>query len=131
MENATKALLIAAAILIAIVLISIGVFVLRQGQDAMSAADMSEAQILAFNANFKTYEGIQRGSQVKALLQRISNSNNKGEDSAMINVTYNGVTTNDAATIKAMTVTTASYYKVEFTENANTQLINSVTITAQ
>ena len=139
MENATKALLIAAAILIAIVLVSIGVFVLRQGQDAMSAADMSEAQILAFNANFKTYEGIQRGSQVKALLQRISNSNNKGDASTAIKVTITGVSdvslsaSKDASAIKnaAGKISTAAYYKVEFDENNNTQLIEKANITAQ
>lgn len=139
MENATKALLIAAAILIAIVLVSIGVFVLRQGQDAMSAADMSEAQILAFNANFKTYEGIQRGSQVKALLQRISNSNNKGDASTAIKVTISGVSdvtlsaSNDPSAIKnaAGKISTAAYYKVEFDENNNTQLIENANITAQ
>lgn len=139
MENATKALLIAAAILIAIVLVSIGVFVLRQGQDAMSAADMSEAQILAFNANFKTYEGIQRGSQVKALLQRISNSNNKGDASTAIKVTITGVSdvsltaSNDASAIKnaAGKISTAAYYKVNFDENNNTQLIENANIEAQ
>ena len=137
MENATKALLIAAAILIAIVLVSIGVFVLRQGQDAMSAADMSEAQILAFNANFKAYEGIQRGSQVKALLQRISNSNNKGDASTAIKVTAFNISnvtlsnTNNSSQIKnaAGKISTAAYYKIELKENPNTQLIESVNIT--
>ena len=127
MENATKALLIAAAILIAIVLISIGVFVLRQGQDAMSSVDMSESQILAFNANFKTYEGLQRGSQVKALQQRINTSNKKAaaaDNSTVINYVGGNV---DANT----TVETGSYYKVEFGENDNTGLINRVTITKQ
>ena len=128
MENATKALLIAAAILIAIVLVSIGVFVLRQGQDAMDSVDMSESQILSFNANFKSYEGLQRGSQVKALLQRIKTSNKKaaaGDNSTVIN--FNGGSINNADD----NVETGAYYKVTFGENNNTGLINEVTIQKQ
>ena len=45
MENATKALLIAAAILVAIIIISLGLAVVRQGQEAISSADMSEAEM--------------------------------------------------------------------------------------
>ena len=92
MENATKALLIAAAILIAIVLISIGVFVLNQGRDAMSSVDMSEAQIIAFNSKFEPYNGQKRGSDVKALIDRVNVSNKayvNGGEGAEIKVTGN------------------------------------------
>ena len=75
MENATKALLIAAAILIAIVLISIGVFVLRQGQEAVDSVNMSETEMLAFNSKFTSYEGKQRGSNVNALAQTVLSNN--------------------------------------------------------
>ena len=75
MENATKALLIAAAILIAIVLISIGVFVIRQGQQAVDSVNMSETEMLAFNSKFTSYEGKQRGSQVNALAQAVLSNN--------------------------------------------------------
>ena len=123
MENATKALLIAAAILIAIVLVSIGVFVLRQGQDAMDSVDMSEAQIIAFNSNFSSYEGIQRGSQVKALLQRIKTSNSKSDGSTTVDFDQTG-------DIKSVddTVNTAAFYTVDFDDNKSTGLINKVKI---
>ncbi len=127
MENATKALLIAAAILIAIVLVSIGVFVLRQGQDAMSSADMSEAQILAFNANFEPYKGIQRGSQVSALLTRIKNNNAKNEN--LIKGDSGSLFVNASGAVDTANLQTAGYYQVVFTPNAQTGLIDKVKIT--
>ena len=56
MENATKALLIAAAILIAIILISMGIAVVRQGQEAVQSVDMSDMEIQAFNSKFTKFE---------------------------------------------------------------------------
>jgi len=56
MENATKALLIAAAILITIILISMGIAVVRQGQEAVQSVDMSDMEIQAFNSKFTKFE---------------------------------------------------------------------------
>ena len=142
MENATKALIIAAAILIAIVLISIGVFVLRQGQDAMKSADMSEAQIMAFNSKFETYSGTQRGSQVNALLDRVIASNREQQaqvastdTSAYVEATH---TTASGAptTIIAKTAPTtladtnkaqsAAYYVVTITKDPKTGIVTKV-----
>lgn len=118
MENATKALLIAAAILIAIVLISIGVFVLRQGNDAMSTVDMSEAQILAFNSNFEPFAGTQRGSQVNALITRVNNSNAKQD-------TLQNITLTAPDTIK----TTAFYIVKIEKKNNNVGIVDTITVT--
>ncbi len=129
MENATKALLIAAAILIAIVLVSIGVFVLRQGQDAIDSVDMSEAQILSFNSQFESYTGTQRGSQVNALLQRIVSSNVKSKDSTPVTVEGDVTLSKDATSIPTG-VNTAAFYKVEVSErDTSTQLIKKIKIT--
>ena len=49
MENATKALLIAAAILIAIVVITLGVFVLGKGSSLVKEnSDMSDVEITTY-----------------------------------------------------------------------------------
>lgn len=134
MENATKALLIAAAILIAIVLISIGVFVLRQGQDAMSAADMSEAEILAFNSKFESYSGTQRGSQVNALIERVVSANRGAASGTDITLTVNNpsITINQSTTAvtDAQKVPTANFYNVTMTKSTDgTGLIRSITVT--
>ena len=52
MENASKALIIAGAILLAIVLISLGMIILGQGEDIVKNNGMNQAQITALNSKF-------------------------------------------------------------------------------
>ena len=71
MENASKALIIAGSILIAIMIISLGIYIFKQYSSfAKENADLSEQEISAFNSKITAYlgEGIS-GSQVNALLQ--------------------------------------------------------------
>lgn len=77
MENATKGLMIAGAILIAIVLIGIGVFLVSQAQGFMNQGgnQFSEMERSAFNSPFEGYEGKQSGSNVKALLTKLNSTN--------------------------------------------------------
>ena len=57
MENASKALIIAGAILLAILLISLGIMIFNQAQDTVNNSGMSQAQIQTFNNKFLKYEG--------------------------------------------------------------------------
>ena len=83
MENATKALLIAAAVLIAILLISLGVGVFNSASEQMESADLSEYQIQQFNDKFKKYENTSvSGSDVNALLDTVFNHNMAQEEAA-------------------------------------------------
>lgn len=75
MENASKALLIAAAIIIAVILIVIGVYVLGQGRQAIGNVNMSEQEIDAFNSKWEMYLGPQLGSNAKALINAVNNYN--------------------------------------------------------
>jgi hypothetical protein len=76
MENASKALIIAGAILISILIISFGVIILGQGSDVINNANMSEAEIAAFNKKFETYEGTNvRGSTLKQLAKTVATHN--------------------------------------------------------
>ena len=59
MENASKALIIAGAILLAILLISLGIMIFNQAQDTVDNSGMSQAEITAFNNKFLKYEGNQ------------------------------------------------------------------------
>ena len=79
-ENASKALIIAGAILLAILLISLGIMVFTQAQDAVTNSGMSEAEITAFNNKFLKYEGNQKGTMVKALIQEVLASNASTDD---------------------------------------------------
>ena len=70
MENASKALIIAGAILIAILLISVGIILVNAGKDVTETgtAGMASQKIQSFNAQFTAYEGSQTGSKLKALI---------------------------------------------------------------
>lgn len=89
MENATKALLIAAAILVAILIISLGLAVYNKAANATDSADLSQAQVQAYNEKFLKYEGTsKRGSEVNALLETVLNHNmTVADESQKIEVT--------------------------------------------
>lgn len=134
MENATKALLIAAAILIAIVLISLGVYVLSIGQNAMSGADMTEQEIATFNAKFTSYEGNNvMGSKVNALLQAVATNNvTEGTDGKQIEVKAGNGYAGETGKFTSVTkkANTGQAYTVKATTNA-TGLITEITITSR
>ena len=96
MENASKALLIAGAILLAILIIGVGiaVFTNAQGTIDSSMIAMTEQEISAFNSKFLMYEGEKvSGTQVKSLLSAAvtNDAENKDERSGkrvVISVTY-------------------------------------------
>ena len=84
MENATKALLIAAAVLVAILIITLGLVVYNMASETIdSAGDLSEYQIQQFNEKFTKYEGENKsGSEVNAMLKAVFNHNQAQEDNS-------------------------------------------------
>jgi len=81
MENASKALIIAGAILLSIAIIGIGMTVFTGAQDAVNKANMSEAEITTFNGKFEGYEGTRiSGSRIKQLLNAVRSHNNANID---------------------------------------------------
>lgn len=80
MENASKALIIAGAILLSIAIIGIGMYVYNNAADAMSGTDMTAEQVRTYNQTFTNYEGIQRGANVKTLCDTIANHNRTAAD---------------------------------------------------
>ena len=80
MENASKALIIAGAILLSILLISLGIMIFNQAQDTVNNSGMTEAEITAFNNKFLKYEGTQKGSVVKSLVNEVIASNAENSD---------------------------------------------------
>ena len=71
MENASKALIIAGAILLSILLISLGIMVFNQAQSTIDNSGMAQAEIEAFNNKFLKYEGIQKGTAVKSMINEV------------------------------------------------------------
>ena len=75
MENASKALIIAGAILLAILIISLGILIYNQASGVVANNTMSEVDIQTFNQKFTQYVGEQRGSAVRSLIQQVQASN--------------------------------------------------------
>ncbi len=83
MENASKALIIAGAILISILLISVGVLIMNSTGDTTKSVEDSAGQIAirTFNSNFTPYLGEhQTASQIRALVSAVNASNAKDSD---------------------------------------------------
>lgn len=92
MENASKALIIAGAILLAILLITLGIYIFQQAQSTVNNSGMSQAEIQTFNSQFTKYEGEKiKGSSVKSLIQEV-NVNNSQDESNEHQITVTGVT---------------------------------------
>lgn len=82
MENASKALIIAGAILISILLISVGIIIMNAINDPVQqGAGAAESQAIEmFNAKFVGYDGKQKGSSLKTLVSTVNASNGKDTD---------------------------------------------------
>lgn len=75
MENASKALIIAGAILLSILIIGVGIFIFTSAQGTIDSSlqSMTTQEINSFNSQFTSYQGdAVSGSNVKALLTNLA-----------------------------------------------------------
>ena len=122
MENASKALLFAAGILIAIILISVAIYLVNMSQQATTgvASTMTEMQLMQFNNKFEQYNGVRTGAQIKQLVNTINASNveNAGTD-LIVNITGEGIASatgsTDTCPQYTCTLGSAKKYKVTLT----------------
>ena len=114
MENASKAIIIAGAILIAIILVSIGVLVWKRyaGFASQNADDLRSQQIAEFNVKFQKYSvGEATAQDVRTIVNLANDYNQKyaADGEKIIIVKYKGNTA----------ITTWSDAKwIDFFENA-------------
>ena len=81
MENASKALIIAASVLLAILIVSLGVRIFNKAQSSYDDTDLDSSEITMFNSKFERYDNKRLGSQVKSLISYcISNANTNSEE---------------------------------------------------
>lgn len=152
MENASKALIIAGAIILAILIIGLGMFIYQKAAGAMNTDSIDAAKVDAYNAKFERYKGIITGSDARTLCNTITSHNrNTAEDSSQFvkitvgdentdvsNDTTNGAGADDSAATFNATLSNAiasiraGYsYKVTYGYEPGSGLIISVGLAKQ
>lgn len=137
MENASKALIIAGAILLAILIISLGIMIFTQAQDTIGNSGMSKAEIQSFNSQFTKYEGDKKGSEVKAMIQEVNTSNaadvQEGND-RQITITGTGITASSsdgktkAKTYSTSNIASTKKYNISISYDDNSGYVSTITI---
>ena len=124
MENASKALIIAGAILLSIAIIGIGMYVFGNAKTAVEGTDMTTQQVDTYNQTFTNYSGTQRGANVKTLCDRVAGHNRTAQDETeKVQVVYGGATADVAASdINEQQTTTQAINNIK-----NTQVKSGVT----
>ena len=75
MENASKALIIAGAILLSILLISLGIIVVNNTRTTIDKANVDQTAAETFNSKFEAYFGTKRtGSEARALMSAVKST---------------------------------------------------------
>ena len=133
MENATKALLIAAAVLIAILIITLGLVVYNNSANTVNQANLSSQEIQAQNEKFTRYNGNnKRGSEVNSLLQTALNYNlNTTDDGNKVTVTGKNGAPSLATTATSITTQadTSALYTIEVKYEGAGGLVSEVVVT--
>ena len=103
MENASKALIIAGAILLSILIIAIGMYIYNSSQNSINEAgsQISAQEVQSFNQTWEMYEGIQSGANVRALISKMaSNANaNKTENTRLPDLYYEATSSGAGCTV--------------------------------
>lgn len=144
MENASKALIIAGAILLAILIISLGLVVYNQASDTIGGINMDQQQIETFNNKFTPYQGSAlSGAQVNALRQLVISVNGSEKTNGTyqyVAMTFDGnswvgVTGDRGKSSASYTVASTSgavtgkTYTVEIENSTETGLVSNIKVT--
>lgn len=122
MDNASKALIMAGAVLISIALVGVGVYIFSSTNTMVGGANkqLDDAAAQMTNSTLGQYAGSNvRGSTVKQLIEkvRISNINNTLPTAVSVKVVDKGPYTENTDLSGLLNdITDTAYYKVEITD---------------
>ena len=130
MENASKALIIAGAILLAILLISLGIYVFTGAQDTVQNSGLESQEASTFNSALVKYEGSNKSaSDVRSVKNEIIAANRKlGAESQTL------ITINSAQAVNYDTSTlddSKKQYRIDLDYDETTGYVSNVNITNQ
>lgn len=144
MENASKALLIAGAILIVILLIAVGMMVYRGAQGSINKAigQMSSTEKDIHNSQFEPYIGSNKsGSEMRTLCSKVI-SNNSNSDNIKVkltkitkngaDLTFGDTTENENELSSSMSaINTGASYKYNIEAIYSSGVITEIKVTKQ
>lgn len=132
MENASKALIIAGAILLSILIISLGILIFNQASGVVNNNAMTEVEVNSFNQKFEQYFGNNvRGANVNALIQAVNTNNMATDDDTkkveIVDVNKIGITKNQKG-VYNKGAKTGNTYIVELGDTTSGGLISEIRI---
>jgi len=120
MENASKALIIAGAILISILIVGLGVIIYQNVAGIAKTGTLDAQEITAHNSPFEGYFGdYVSGSNVKALLTQVQANNSAANINDEVIGNYIYVVDGDGATITSSSIKTGKMYYVRLPQADN------------
>ena len=129
MENASKALIIAGAILLAILIIGLGIFIYRQAANTVSDTGMDQLSIQQFNGQFENYIKTNvSASNVRALLDTVSSNNATSETKVTVKWKTNMPTdvVEDSLVTKDQLSSAVKYNVTDNSKTSKTGLITEI-----
>lgn len=129
MENASKALLIAAAVLIVILLIAFGMRILNSNEDTGEQADQQaqSTSMQTFNARITQYAGKNKTGKTVRDLVTIINNSNESNPQHKIDIDATGIVDGTSPNYE-FAGSNNNRYTVDLTYNNKTGYITKVTI---
>ena len=132
MENASKALIIAGAILLSIIIISLGIMVVNNARNQIGGANLNSEEIQTFNSKWEAYIGDKKtAAEVKALCSSAiaNNATEKAQGTARyVEIAGNG-TTISATALSVKETGTATTTTVPAFSNLKTYTVKAATYT--
>ena len=139
MENASKALIIAGAILLSILIISLGIMIFTQAKDSVGSNNLDKTKIAAFNSEWETYAGKNKSaSEVRSMISAVNASNateKKSGDGRYVKVIdgtvdskteYNETTLSKSVSNLTSSLAAAKSYKITATYDETSGLIKEL-----
>ena len=132
MENASKALIIAGAILLAIIIISLGLMVVNNARNQIGGQNLNKQEIESFNAQWESFVGKNKTTaQVRSMFSAVIASNaaeTKNGTNRYVTITNAATATTTASTTQptasAPTLSNSSTYDVVAGYSAEGLIVN-------
>lgn len=133
MENASKALIIAGAILLSILIIGLGMLMFNQAKSAIEGTGIDDQKVATYNSQFDNYMGTNvNGTRVRSLYDTVRNHNITTQDDESLIISINEANTASALNAAKTAIKAGKTYSVTVADDgydANTGYIINITVT--